>query len=110
MNMNIRQAARWAERKGVLVTPSRFNGEWLYMYAVYDLDTHMVDCVGGYDKCSAHLKLAGAPHTNTMGGVQVRDGRWLRMTALIDVVEGLDEAEGEAGCLPSARELAWGAA
>jgi hypothetical protein len=108
MNMNIRQAARWAERKGALVTPSRFNGEPLYMYAVYDLNTHMVDCIGGHDKCSAHLKLAGAPHVNAMGGVQVRDGRWLRMTALIDVVDQLDESEGEARCAPSATELAWG--
>lgn len=108
--MNIRQAARWAERKQALYTPSRFNGEPLYLYAVYDMNNHNVECIGGHDKCSAFLRQAGATTINTMSGVQVGDGRWLRMQALIDVVDELDQSEAEQACAPSARELAWGAA
>ena len=106
ITMNIRQAARWAERKGALYTVNRYTGEPQYLYAVYDTRNNMVECIGAHPKCAAYLHSLGAAHDR----MQTRDGRWLRLQALDEVAQELDDAEGEQNCLPSSREVAWGAA
>ena len=104
--MNIRQAARWAERKGALYAVNRYSGEVDHLYAVYDTATHLVECIGAHRKCMAYLQAQGCAHDR----MPTRDSRWLRVQALDEVVSELDESEGEACSLPSVRELAWGAA
>lgn len=103
--MNIRQAARWAERKGALYSINRA-GQPEHLYAVYDTRNLLVECIGRHDKCQAYRESLGSQYDS----MPTRDGRYLRMQALDEVVAQLDEEEGEARCMPSARELAWGAA
>jgi hypothetical protein len=94
--MNIRQAARWAERKGILYTVNRHTGQPDHLYAVYDTGNHMVDLIGGYDKCKAIMP----PHSQPTA-----DGRWLRLQCLDEVCQEMDESDGEAACLPDACEV-----
>lgn len=95
MNMNIRQAARWAERKGALVRTG-YDGQPDYLYAVYDTGNHMVDMIGGYDKCKAAMPPHGQPD---------KAGRWLRMEALETIVCEMDESEGESRCIPERADV-----
>ena len=99
--MNIRQAARWAERKGCLYRTSNYNNEPVYLYAVYDADTHMVECLGGYEKCDDYRKSLGSSYDT----IPTNDGRHLRMVTLESVRCDLDESEGEARCIPDACEV-----
>lgn len=103
--MNIRQAARWAQRKGALYRVNRA-GQVEHLYAVYDTRNLLVECIGSYDTCDDYRKTLGSQYDS----MPTRDGRYLRMEALDTVVEQLDEADGEARCIPTARELAWEAA
>lgn len=93
--VNIRQAARWAERKGALyrVMP---NGQTEYLYAVYDTRNLLVECIGLYAKCKAYCAGLGSEYDS----MPTKDGRYLRTEALDTVVQEMDEAEGEAGCIP----------
>lgn len=100
--MNIREAARWAERKDALVRV--VNGEPHYLYAVYDTGNHMVDLVGGYDKCKAYALSRGCEYVPTASGQHAADGRWLKMVSLEQVCEEMGESEGEARCVPDAWE------
>ena len=103
--MNIRQAARWAQRKGALYRVNRA-GLIEHLYAVYDTRNLLVECIGSYDKCDDYRKARGSQYDS----MPTKDGRYLRLQSLDTVVEELDEADGEAHCMPTARELAWGAA
>ncbi len=78
ITMNIRQAARWAERKGALYTVNRYTAEPQYLYAVYDTRNNMVECIGAHAKCVDYLQSLGAAHDR----MQTCDGRWLRLQAL----------------------------
>lgn len=89
--MNIRQAARWAERKDCLFSVNRYTGEVEYLYAAYDINTNLVVAIGSYEKCKA------------AGGCAV--GGDLRLEALQDVCADMDEYEGEAMCVPDACEV-----
>jgi hypothetical protein len=93
--MTIQQAARWAKSKGVLYAVR--NGEPEYLYAVFDLRTYLVECVGYHNKCCRYMDLVSADARES-----------LRMQCLEEVAAELDEAASEQLCLPSARALAWG--
>jgi len=95
MDMNIRQAARWAERKGILVRTGA-DGQPDYLYAVYDTGTHKVVTIGSYDKCKAVMPAWGQP---------TADGRWLRMEALETICSEMDESDGEASCIPERADI-----
>jgi hypothetical protein len=94
-NMNIRQAARWAEREDILVREGR-DGQPDWLYAVYDTNTNRVTCIGYYEKCSQHMLDAGCKHASCAGHHETTDGRWLRMQSLHCIVQEMDESEGEA--------------
>lgn len=95
--MNIRQAARWAERKDALYIGNNFNQP---MCAVWSDRTHLVACIGSIDKCRTYLlsHCDCNAHVPTTSRYYPRaDGsEWLRIDALDDVVQGMDESEAEA--------------
>jgi hypothetical protein len=94
--MNIRQAARWAERKDALYIHGDFNNP---MCAVWASNTHAVLCIGSYDKCRAYIQQhCACEFIPTTGRHFARkDGSdYLRMDSLDDVVQGMDESEAEA--------------
>lgn len=98
-SMSIRQAARWAERKGALYINGNFDNP---MCAVWSDKTHEVACIGSYDKCRAYI----VQHCTTRGTAvtgmyypRTNGSESLRMDSLDDVAQGMDESEAEA-CLP----------
>lgn len=101
--LNIRQAARWAERKDALFIGGDFNEP---LCAVYSTNTHIVRLMGSYDKCSAYI----TEHCNTSGFspcshllYQVPNTtEWLCFESLDTICQETDESEGEALCLPDA--------
>lgn len=97
--MNIRQAARWAERKDALYIHGDFQNP---MCAVWSDRTHLVAVIGSYDKCRAYIRehcdckfipVTGSYYASKDGSEH------LRMDSLDDVLQGMDESEAEA-CLP----------
>jgi hypothetical protein len=87
--MNIRQAARWAERKDCVYRVNR-DGQPDWMYAVWRFSDQEAVCVGYYEKCRDYM----AAHK----------GEPLRMDSLDDVLQGMAESDGESGVVPDVRE------
>lgn len=88
--MTLYQAARWADRNDAVYFPMR-DGSVEWNYAVHDMRTGFVLCIGKYDKCSAFL-------------ASVPSGSYWRMDSLESVLEQIDEEEGEASCIPDISE------
>jgi hypothetical protein len=88
--MSINQAARWAERQDAVLRTSH-DGRPDYLAAAVDVNTNLVLCMGfgdmAYDYARAH-----------------RSERAIRVYAIVEVLEGLSEEEGEAACVPGARD------
>lgn len=91
--MSIRQAARWAERNGSVYRVQ--DGQPDYMAAAVDVNTNKVLCMGfgdrAYDFKRAHPEQP------------------IRVYTLDEVIQGMDEEEGEAACIPGPRDAdaAW---
>lgn len=102
--MNIRQAARWAERQDALVKLGR-DGQPDYLCAVYDVGTHLVECIGSHEKCDADMRSKGCAYSLTGCGVIASDGRYLCLETLDTVCQELDESDGEARCIAEAGEM-----
>ena len=90
--MSIRDAARWAARKDILVRAAS-NGEPDYLYAAYSLSTNMTECIGYGDKCHEYGRQARAQGRHD-----------IRVETLEGVYEGITEEQGETRCIPSASE------
>lgn len=91
--MNIRQAARWAEKKGCVYRVR--NGAPDLMYAVWAVRDHSVLCLGYRDRCAEFM---------TSKGANLYFDPALRMEPLQEVLEGMYEEEGERGCYLGVRE------
>jgi len=87
--MSIRQAARWAERNNSLYRVQ--DGRPDYMAAAVDVNTNMVLCMGYGDKAYDFKR--------------ARPEQPIRVYTLDEVVQGMDEEEGEAACIPGPREV-----
>jgi hypothetical protein len=96
--MTIRQAARWAESKGILYAVR--GGQPVDICALYNTAGSLVECIGSHEKCQAYRKALGSDFDSMV----TRDGRWLRLEALDTVLAEINEEEGEARCLPDAWE------
>jgi hypothetical protein len=96
--MSIRQAARWAESKGILYAVK--NGQPVDLCALYNTADNMVVFIGSSEKCQAYRKALGSDFDS----MATRDGRWLRLEALDTVMGEINEEEGEARCLPDPPE------
>lgn len=96
--MTIRQAARWAESKGILYAVK--NGQPVDLCALYNTADSLVECIGSAEKCQAFRRALGSDYDS----MATRDGRWLRLEALDTILAEIEEEEGEAKCLPDAWE------
>ena len=83
--MTINQAAKWAARK-----------QAYGLYAVVDTADNTVHCLGSFDKCLNHMSTQGVK--GYYG--QSADGRWLRRYSIDEVMEQIDEEQGEENCIP----------
>lgn len=88
--MNIRQAARWAERNDCVFRVGR-DGQPDWMYAVWRYSDQEAVCIGYYDKCRAYM--------------DAHKGEGIRMESLDEVLQGMAESEGELLCIPDACEM-----
>jgi hypothetical protein len=102
--MNIREAARWADRKDALYINGNFENP---LCAVYSTGNHMVSLIGSYDKCRAFIKAnCGIAHIPMAGSCyETRDGEWIRFDPLETVCAEMSESEGEDRCIPDACEV-----
>lgn len=94
--MNIRQAARWAERKDALYINGDFQNP---MFAVWSDRTQLVACIGSYDKCREYIRQhCDTKYIPITGSYYARKdaSENLRMDSLDDVAQGMDESEAEA--------------
>jgi len=86
--MSIRQAARWADREDCVYRVQ--DGQPDYMAAAVDVGTNMVLCMGfgdkAYDFKRDHPELA------------------IRVYTVDEVLQGMDEEDGERNCIPGARD------
>jgi len=86
--MSIREAARWADSKGCVYRVK--DGQPDYMAAAVDLNTNKVLSMGfgdkAYDFRRDHL------------------GQPIRVYTLDEVLQGMAEEDGEAHCVPGARD------
>ena len=90
--MTIREAARWAERKDILVRTDRDGGpDWLC--AAYSARDNRVELIGYGSKCYDYVREQRAAG---------RDD--LRVDSLDGVLSDMYEESGEAGCIPDVRE------
>lgn len=96
--MTIRQAARWAESKGILYAVK--NGQPVDLCALYSSADSLVEFIGSSEKCQAYRKALGSDYDS----MATQDGRWLRLEALDAIMSEVNEEEGEARCLPDAWE------
>lgn len=90
--MHIRDAAKWAHRKDILVRTAS-NGGPDYLYAAYSARTNMTECIGYGDKCHEYGRQARAQGRHD-----------IRVEALEGVYEEITEEQGEARCVPDAWE------
>lgn len=88
--MSIRQAARWAERNDCVYRANKFTGAPDYMTAAVDQRTNLVLCMGWGNKAYDYK----AQHADQQ----------IRVYTLAEVLEGIDEEEGEMSCAPGARD------
>jgi len=87
--MNIRQAARWADRAGAVYRLDRL-GQPDYMAAAVDINTNLALCVGFGDKAYDFKR----------DNPQLQ----IRVYTMDEVLQGMGEEEGEAGCCPGPRD------
>jgi hypothetical protein len=91
MQMSINQAARWANRNQCVYRVDRYSGQPDYMAAAVDINTNKVIVMGfgnkAYDYERANRQTAN-----------------IRVYTMHEVLEGISEEEGEAGCVPGARD------
>lgn len=86
--MSIRQAARWADRKGCVYRVQ--GGEPDYMAAAVDVNTNMVLCMGYGDQ--AYDFKRDNPEQS------------IRVYTLGEVLQCMSEEEGECNCVPGVRD------
>lgn len=86
--MSIRQAARWADRKGCVYRVQ--GGQPDYMAAAVDVNTNMVLCMGYGDK--AYDFKRDHPEQS------------IRVYTLDEVLQGMSEEDGERNCVPGVRD------
>lgn len=86
--MSIRQAARWAERQGCVYRVQE--GQPDYMAAAVDINTNKVLSMGFGD--SAYQYKRDHPEQP------------IRVYTMDEVLQGMSEEEGEACCVPGARD------
>lgn len=87
--MNIRQAARWAQQKDCVYRIGK-DGQPDHMYAVTRIKDQIVVCLGYYDKCADYMN--------------EHKGEYLRNYCLDDVLQEMSESEAESRCYLGQRE------
>ncbi len=88
--MSIRQAARWAEGHDAVYRVSH-DGQPDYMAAAVDVNTNTVLTMGFGDKAYDYAKAH-------------QGARAIRVYAIVEVLEGMSEEEGERACVPGPRD------
>lgn len=89
-SMSIRQAARWSRAMGTVYRVGA-GGQLDYMAAAVDVNTNAVLCMGFGDKAYEYAK-------------NVKPDQQVRVYTLDEVLQGMDEEEGERACVPGARD------
>lgn len=88
--MHIRDAARWAARKDILVRTDRNGGpDWLC--AAYSVRDNRVELIGYGDKCYDYAREQRAAGRDDV-----------RVDSLDGIMQEMDEEAGEARCVPDA--------